>query len=113
MPELRERLAALEPALLEASRQAVEASAEQVLADTRDAVRVDTGNLRDEAAIRYGANRLTATVGWRARRDWYVAIHEFGTRRIPAQPALGPAIETERGKFAERLRDEIRRALRS
>lgn len=111
MDSLRERLEDLAPKLVEASQAAVEASAKAVLADTRANVRVKSGNLRDTADIHYARGGLSAKVGWKERHDWYAVIHEFGTQRITAQPALGPAIEAERAKFEARLRLEVRRIL--
>lgn len=111
LDSLRESLAALAPKLLEASRAAVEGSAEAVQGQTRDNVRVDTGNLRDNVGIHYARGGLSAKVGWKNRHDWYATIHEFGTQRITAQPALGPALEQERMRFEDRLKTEVRRVL--
>ncbi|WP_030744452.1 HK97-gp10 family putative phage morphogenesis protein [Streptomyces sp. NRRL F-5135] len=108
---LRDRLAELEPTILAAAKRAVRDSATAVREDTRRGVRVDTGNLRDKVAVHIEDDGLRAEVGWRDRHDWYAALHEHGTRRIPAQPALGPAIEAERTKLADRIRTEIRRDL--
>lgn len=111
MDSLRESLEALAPLLLEASRAAVEASAEAVQEQTRDGVRVDTGNLRDHVGITYARGGLAAKVGWKDRSDWYATIHEFGSQKITAQPALGPALEQERARFEDRLKIEVRRVL--
>lgn len=112
LDRLIQQLEALVPELEAAAKRAVKESAEAVQAQTRQNVRVDTGNLRDQVDIEYKDNGLTAIVGWKNRHDWYASIHEHGTSRIPAQPSLGPALEAERAKFEERLRQEIRRALR-
>ncbi|MGY3341203.1 HK97 gp10 family phage protein [Streptomyces filamentosus] len=111
LEQLRQRLADLGDVVLEASAAAVQASAEAVQQGTRDRVRVRTGNLRDKVGIHYARGGLAAKVGWKDRHDWYAAANEFGTRSMPAQPALGPSLEEERGKFEDRLRDEIRRRL--
>lgn len=108
---LRRRLEELTPLLEEASRAAVKASAESVRDDTKANVRVKSGNLRDKVDIHYANAGLTAKVGWKDRHDWYAALHELGTKRITAHPALGPALEAERAKFDARLRIEIRRRL--
>ncbi|GAA2985312.1 HK97-gp10 family putative phage morphogenesis protein [Streptomyces fulvorobeus] len=112
LEQLRDRLAELEPELMEASKRAVEASAEAVQEDTRQNVRVKSGNLRDKVAVHYSSNHLKAQVGWKDRDDWYAAAQEFGTKSIPAHPALGPALEAERARFEERLRAEVERILR-
>jgi HK97 gp10 family phage protein len=108
---LRERLTELAPKLIQASRAAVQASAEVVRDDTKAGVRVRTGNLRDKVDIHYARGGLSAKVGWKNRSEWYSTLHELGTRRIPAQPALGPALEQERARFNARLRIEIQRIL--
>lgn len=110
--QLRERLEELAPQLVEASKRTVEASGEAIRDETRRNVRVATGNLRDKVAITYSSNHLKASVGWKDRADWYAAVHEFGTQSIPAQPALGPALEAERARFEARLRAEVERILR-
>lgn len=112
LEQLRNRLAELEPELVEASKRAVEASAEAVRDETRQNVRVKTGNLRDKVGIHYSSDHLKAAVGWKDRADWYAAAQEFGTKSIPAQPALGPAMEAERARFEARLRAEVERILR-
>lgn len=112
LEQLRERLAELEPQLREASKRAVEASSEAVRDDTRQNVRVKTGNLRDKVAIHYSSDHLKAQVGWKDRADWYAVAQELGTKSIPAQPALGPALEVERTRFEARLRAEVERILR-
>ncbi len=61
--------------------------------------------------IRYRDGGLRAEVGWFDRPDYYAAFHEFGTRSIPARPALGPAIEAERRVLPERIAAIIREAL--
>ncbi|MGW3627285.1 HK97-gp10 family putative phage morphogenesis protein [Streptomyces sp. NPDC000880] len=109
--QLRDRLEELAPTILAAAKRAVRDSAVAIREDTRRSVRVDTGNLRDKVAFYPEDDGLRAEVGWRDRSDWYASLHEHGTRRIPAKPALGPATETERGKFPDRVRTEIQRDL--
>lgn len=111
LEHLRRDLEGLAAVVMEGSLAAVEASAEAVQAGTRERVRVRSGNLRDHVGIYYARGGLTATVGWKDRADWYATQHEHGTRRITAQPALGPALEEERSKFDARLRAEINRRL--
>ncbi len=112
LDRLRDQLEALVPELEAAARRTTQESAEAVRAETRRNVRVDTGNLRDTVAIYYTNEGLTAEVGWKARHDWYASLHEHGTRRIPAKPSLGPALEAERARFEARIRAEVRRVLR-
>ncbi len=75
-------------------------------------MRVDTGTLRDGVGIEYEEDGFVATVGWHDDRHFYAAFHEHGTRRVPAQPALAPALEAERPRYRARLTEEVRRVLR-
>jgi HK97 gp10 family phage protein len=109
--DLRGRLEELGPTIIAAAKKAVRESAEEIKAEAKKNVAVDTGNLRDSVDIKYEDDGLRAEVGWRDRDDWYASLHEHGTRRIPANPVLGPATERERPKLPQRLTEEIRRAL--
>ncbi|MCZ7414315.1 HK97-gp10 family putative phage morphogenesis protein [Streptomyces sp. WMMC897] len=109
---LMRRLEELEPELREALQDAVKESAENVAADTRRGVRVDTGNLRAKVAIRYEDDGLVADVGWHEDPEYYARYHELGTRRFPAQPALAPALERERAVATRRLSAAVRSVLR-
>ncbi|RPK85062.1 HK97-gp10 family putative phage morphogenesis protein [Streptomyces sp. ADI98-10] len=108
---LRDQLADLTPTIRAAGFKALKDSAEAIRADASGGVRVDSGNLRNSAKARFHNNQLVAEIGWWDRDDFYAILHEFGTRRIPARPALGPAIEAERTKLAARIQAEVRRAL--
>ncbi|MFD3657032.1 HK97-gp10 family putative phage morphogenesis protein [Streptomyces sp. NPDC058620] len=108
---LRDRLDELTPEIRGAAFRALKESAEAVRSDTAQAVRVDTTNLQRSVKARFRNNELRAEIGWWDRDDLYAILHEFGTRRIPARPALGPAIEAERTKIGDRIRAEVRRAL--
>jgi HK97 gp10 family phage protein len=108
---LAKRLDELPEEIKEALRRAVKDGAESVKKDTQQAVRVDTGNLREKVDITYSESGLTAQVGWTdADTARYAALHEHGTRKITANPALGPALEVERGRILTRITDEVRRA---
>lgn len=111
MNRLAGRLEELPAELIDACKAAIRASAEAVREDTRAAVRVNTGRLRDTVAIEYEDEGLTARVGWHDPQSYYAAFHEHGTRRMPAKPALGPALEAERPKLRDRVSGEVRRAV--
>ncbi|MEU2149318.1 HK97-gp10 family putative phage morphogenesis protein [Streptomyces globisporus] len=108
---LRDQLADLTPTIRAAGFKALKDSAEAIRSDASAGVRVDSGNLQRSAKARFHNNQLLAEIGWWERDDFYVIVHEFGTRKIPARPALGPAIEAERTKLAARIQAEVRRAL--
>ncbi|MFC8704720.1 HK97-gp10 family putative phage morphogenesis protein [Streptomyces anulatus] len=108
---LRDQLADLTPTIRAAGFKALKDSAEAIRADASAGVRVDSGNLQQSAKARFHNNQLLAEIGWWDRDDFYVIVHEFGTRKIPARPALGPALEAERTKLAARIQAEVRRAL--
>ncbi|MFJ4987895.1 HK97-gp10 family putative phage morphogenesis protein [Streptomyces sp. NPDC088732] len=111
LDRLRARLEELAPELLAAAKPAVKEAAESVKTTVQQHVRVDSGNLRDSVDIRYQNDGLQAEIGWRDRDDDYAALHEHGTRRIPANPVLGPALDAERAPFPDRIRTEVRQAL--
>ncbi|SBT89375.1 phage protein, HK97 gp10 family [Streptomyces sp. DI166] len=109
---LRQRLEELPEDIKDALKKGVRESAEAVRDDVKQHVRVDSGNLRDTAAIRYEENGLAASIGWHDPSEFYAVFQERGTRRVPANPTLLPALERERGKYRARLTDEVRRVLR-
>ncbi|OII64591.1 hypothetical protein BJP40_19825 [Streptomyces sp. CC53] len=111
LDRLQRRLAELVPELEAAARAEVENSAEMVLADVRRRVRVDSGNLRGSVAATYQKQGMQASVGWRDQDDLYAVFHERGSRRIPANPTLIPALERAGTQLIARLRDEVRRRL--
>ncbi|MEU1219225.1 HK97-gp10 family putative phage morphogenesis protein [Streptomyces microflavus] len=108
---LRDQLADLTPTIRAAGFKALQDSAEAIRSDASGGVRVDSGNLQRSAKARFHNSRLRAEIGWWDTDDRYVIFHEFGTRKIPARPVLGPAIEAERTKIAARIQAEVRRAL--
>lgn len=94
-------------------RRAVRESAEAVVEETRRTVPVGaTGNLRDHVAAHPEDDGLRMTVGWIDAEDYYARFVEFGTRRMPARPSLGPALEAERGRYRARLSAAVRAVLR-
>lgn len=95
-----------------AARRALEESAEAIRSQAARNVRVDSGNLKESVKARFENNRLRAEIGWWDADDLYAALHEHGTRRIPANPVLGPALEQERGRIAARIKEQVRRSTR-
>jgi HK97 gp10 family phage protein len=111
LDRLRDRLAELAPEVQAALLRAVKESAEDVQRETLLNVRKDSGNLQRKLDIRYEQGGLRAEVGWFDRDAYYARFQEFGTKSIPARPALTPAIEAERNRIRERISVEIRREL--
>ncbi|MEU6952071.1 HK97-gp10 family putative phage morphogenesis protein [Streptomyces sp. NPDC045714] len=109
---LRARLEDLDEAIVQALQKAVKEAAEAVQSDTRRDVAKDTGNLARKVDVKLTDDGLTANVGWHDAEDFYAHFLEAGTRRAPAQPALGPALEAERARYRGRLTEEVRRVLR-
>ncbi|MFB7225238.1 HK97-gp10 family putative phage morphogenesis protein [Streptomyces sp. NPDC056227] len=108
---LRDRLDELGPTIRAAAFKALKESAEAVRSDAAQNVRVDTRNLQRSVKARFENNRLRAEIGWWDQDDKYATFLEHGTRRIPARPVLGPALEAERAKIAARIQAEVRRAM--
>ncbi|MFJ8863614.1 HK97-gp10 family putative phage morphogenesis protein [Streptomyces sp. NPDC102451] len=112
LARLRDQLEDVDEEILAAIKKAVKESAEAVKADTKRDVAKDSGNLQEKVDDRYKDDGFTATVGWHDAEEYYARFLEAGTRRRPARPALGPALEAERHRYRARLTEEVRRALR-
>lgn len=112
LARLRQQLEDVDEEILAAIKKAVEESAEAVKADTARDVPKDSGNLGRKVDVKYQDDGFTATVGWHDPDDYYARYLEAGTRRRPARPSLGPALEAERARYRGRLTEEVRRALR-
>ncbi|MEU3620602.1 HK97 gp10 family phage protein [Streptomyces sp. NPDC006872] len=111
MDRLQRRLQEVVPQLEAAAKAEVENSAGLMVADVRRNVRVDSGNLRSSVEPKYQKDGLQTEVGWRDRDDLYAMIHERGSRRIPANPTLIPALERAGTQLVQRLKDEVRSRL--
>ncbi|HEY5836176.1 HK97-gp10 family putative phage morphogenesis protein [Streptomyces sp.] len=109
---LRDRMHELGPDIIEALARAVKESAEAVRDETARTVPRAGGHLAETVDIQYEDGGLAAKVGWSDPTSYYAHFVEHGTRRAPAQPSLGPALEAERARYTARLSDEVRRALR-
>ena len=111
LDRLERRLAQLIPQLKEAAQDAVKDSGKAMVADVQRNVRRDTGNLHESVKDTYEKDGLETSGGWRDQDDLYATFHEQGTRRIPANPTLVPALEREARELVAKLRDEVRRRL--
>jgi HK97 gp10 family phage protein len=112
LPRLERRLAALVPQLREAAQAAVKESGKAMKKDVEDHVRRDTSNLHNSVKDTYENDGLRTSVGWRDRDDLYAVFHERGTKSMPANPTLIPALAREGPALAARLRAEVMRQLR-
>ncbi|MFG2307667.1 HK97 gp10 family phage protein [Streptomyces sp. NPDC048566] len=112
LPALERRLARLVPQLQEAARAAVEESGQAMVGDVQRRVRRDTGNLAQSVKAVADRGGMRTSVGWRDQDDLYAVFHERGTRHVPANPTLVPALEREGSELVARLRAEVRGALR-
>lgn len=111
LDRLEQRLAEIVPALKEAARAEIENAGSAMTADVRRNVRVDTRNLQTSVKPTYDKDGLRVSVGWRDMDDLYAVFHERGTRRLPANPTLVPALERAGQEFVARLREEVRSRL--
>lgn len=114
---LKKRLEDLPDEIRQALAKGVEKSAEAIAEDVSRNVPVDTSgrdnhHLKDTVDVRYREDGLIAEIGWFDQKDYYAAFVEYGTRSQPPQPSLHPALQRERGRYASRLSDEVRQALR-
>ncbi|MEU3161407.1 HK97-gp10 family putative phage morphogenesis protein [Streptomyces griseoincarnatus] len=111
LPELRRRLEEMPAQLRLACFRALKESAGAVVDGTKGRVKVDTRNLHGSVKARFENNRVRAEIGWWDRDDRYAIWQEFGTRRMPANPSLGPALEEEKRHLPDRIKREIRKEL--
>lgn len=92
-------------------------SAEAVKAETQRLCAFDTGFMHDHVTAYISPGVLSYEVGWsaddfsEAGHPFYPPFLEFGTSRMPAQPALFPAYAAERPVFQRRVREAVRRAI--
>ncbi|MFJ2701885.1 HK97-gp10 family putative phage morphogenesis protein [Streptomyces sp. NPDC087428] len=112
LARLRQQLEDIDDEILQAIKKAVKESAEAVKADTARDVPKASGNLQRKIDAKYQNDGFNATVGWHDPDDYYARYLEAGTRRRPARPSLGPALEAERHRYRGRLTEEVRRVLR-
>ncbi|THA31792.1 hypothetical protein E6R18_15790 [Streptomyces sp. A1277] len=110
LDELRDRLEELGPEYRAACFRALKEIAGTIVTDVQHNVHVDTGNLKRDVKARFHNNQLKAEIGWWQDDNDYAKTQELGTRRLPANPTLLPALEREKPHIAARIRDEIRRA---
>ncbi|MER7799002.1 HK97-gp10 family putative phage morphogenesis protein [Streptomyces parvulus] len=111
LPELRQALAQLPTEMKAACMRALKESAGAIIDGTKGRVKLDTRNLHGSVKARYENNRVRAEIGWWDRDDRYAIWQEFGTRKMPANPSLGPALEEEKRHLPDRIKREIRREL--
>ncbi|MER6603913.1 HK97-gp10 family putative phage morphogenesis protein [Streptomyces parvus] len=112
MERVQDQLGNLTVEIRAAAFKALQESAEAVRSQAASNVRVDTRNLQESVKARFENSRLRAEIGWWDADDLYAALHEHGTRRIPANPVLGPALEQERARIGDRIKEQVRRSTR-
>ncbi|MEU6944293.1 HK97-gp10 family putative phage morphogenesis protein [Streptomyces sp. NPDC046316] len=101
----------LPPEIRQACFKALRESAEAVIAEVKGKVKVDSRNLQTSVKARYQNTKLRAEVGWWDQDDGYSVYQEFGTKKMPANPSLGPALEMERNRIGDRVKTEVRKVL--
>ncbi|MEU2077104.1 HK97-gp10 family putative phage morphogenesis protein [Streptomyces sp. NPDC013489] len=111
LERLTDRIEDLPAEVRHALFKALKESAEAVVASVKGAVKVDSRNLQGSIKARYENARLRAEIGWWDADDGYSIYQEFGTKRMPANPTLGPALEQERNRINDRVKTEVRRVL--
>lgn len=111
LPELRQALEQLPTEVKAACHRALRESAGAIIDGVKGRVKVDTRNLHGSVKARYENNRVRAEIGWWDRDDRYAVWQEFGTRKMPANPSLGPALEEEKRYLPDRIKREIRKEL--
>lgn len=117
----------------EATRQAMEKGADEVVATMKNYVPVDTGRLRDSIAWTWGdapsgavvvgqsssigdGERITIYAGVRGNNNYdqgfYVRFVEFGTRAMHAQPFFFPAWRLNKRRVKSQITRAMKKAIR-
>lgn len=88
-----------------AATQGVKETAHEITEQYRDGVHVDTGELRDSIDEQYPDTHTGVTFATAPHAE----IHEYGTRRTPANPSLTRAVENNRDKLPKRIKEDFNR----
>lgn len=99
---LKAKLAELPSKVRAGAERAVEAETDEVADDMRRNAPRDTGELVE--SIQAETDGLSGTAAATARHATFV---EHGSSSTPEQPFAMPAAEEARGRFGQRMRDEI------
>ncbi|MEV4936344.1 HK97-gp10 family putative phage morphogenesis protein [Streptomyces zaomyceticus] len=108
---LTDRIEDLPAEVRQALFKALREASEAVIAEVKGKVKVDSRNLQGSVKARYQNNKLRAEIGWWDADDTYSIYQEFGTKRMPPNPTLGPALEQERTRINDRVKTEVRKVL--
>jgi HK97 gp10 family phage protein len=107
--ELMRKLRRLPELLEKAERTAVKDETHEMATDIRRGAPVDSGDLRDstqEELLKHGmTGRAAVTIG-------YAEFVVHGTSTTPANDFMTPVVNRTRRRFPDRVRDELRDALR-
>lgn len=109
MPELSRKLRALPEVVEAASRKAVKGQTEETADDMRAGAPFKTGELREGINAEFDPKTITGRAVSTARHSPFV---ENGTADTPAQPFVEPAANKARRRFPERVKNELKEALR-
>lgn len=94
------------------SPEAVRKTAEDIARRVRSNVHIDTGDLQANVSVRSGDRKSRAyLVGWNnpkvGRYSWK---NEYGTKYMPANPALTMAVEESAREFRRNVENQVREA---
>jgi HK97 gp10 family phage protein len=107
-------------AVADQTRGVASKSAMRIANGIRSRVRVDKGNLRSRVAVAVDPAKRQFLVGFpniteSDRAGWIPMLpvwHEFGTRKMTANPAVQTASNAERGRYEAEMRQAIASALK-
>jgi HK97 gp10 family phage protein len=114
--ELERKLKELEICMRrEVLTEAAKTAGAIVLDEAKTRVPRDTGALADSMAVRVNAaqsdaNEVTVTVG-PSKRGFYGRFVEHGTKNMPAEPFLKPALDNNRDKITKAIKEVMWRAI--
>jgi HK97 gp10 family phage protein len=90
--------------IIKAVTEAVQQSAERVRDDAKARAPIATGKLFRDIRIKKSQDGLAAEITYTGKkRAFYGKFVEFGTKKMPARPFLGPAWQKEEPAFLEKV----------
>lgn len=113
---IRRKLKRVDQEVLKQVTDTLDAAAKMLLVEATARVPVKTGKLRDSLSIKKARDGLSAKVGVlgkaAGKRAFYAKWVEYGTKKNPARPFIGPAKAIVRHHYYRMLRQAVYRALR-
>lgn len=113
LERLKRRFARLPVKIKAQVREALDKSADELVAMQQRLVAVDDGDLRDSIHKRDGHHELSIEVAAGNNKAFYAPFVEFGTVNQPAQPFFFPSYRALRKRIKSRTSRAVRKAVKA